>query len=56
MESGGEKRLACAASVDLFGQSKMNVRQEYRKTKFSVTKNKCDTKVSETDQVWQGTS
>ena len=31
MESGGERRLACAASVDLFGQSKMNVRQEYRK-------------------------
>ena len=50
MESGGERRLACAASVDLFGQSKMNVRQEYSH------KNKSDTKVSETDQVWQGTS
>ena len=49
MESGGERRLACAASVDLFGQSKMNDRQEYRN-------NKSDTKVPETDQVWQGTS
>ena len=50
MESGGERRLACAASVDLFGQSKMNVGKIVSQRKQS------DTKVSETDQVWQDTS
>ena len=38
MESGGERRLACAASVDLFGQSKMNVRQELSVTENNVTR------------------
>ena len=38
MESGGERRLACTASVDLFGQSKMNVRQNFQSQKTNVTR------------------